>query len=95
MCVGSLAGAGFSNKYLLYTFYDTKPINGVSYYRLKQVDFDGKYDYSDISPVMFKPKEIQPKKYYDMNGIQVNELKLNNVYIEMDGSQTRKIILIK
>jgi hypothetical protein len=41
------AGAGFSNREISYTYTDEKPYSGVSYYRLKQVDFDGSISYSD------------------------------------------------
>ncbi|MFT6997853.1 MAG: hypothetical protein ACJAQ4_001610 [Cryomorphaceae bacterium] len=41
------AGAGNSNSFLSYSDKDRKPLNGVSYYRLKQVDFDGGFSYSD------------------------------------------------
>ena len=41
--VGSIAGAGNSNTQLDYTFVDDSPLLNLSYYRLKQVDYDGKY----------------------------------------------------
>jgi hypothetical protein len=41
-------GAGNSKSNLYYFGYDSNPYFGVSYYRLKQTDFDGKYAYSDI-----------------------------------------------
>jgi hypothetical protein len=37
-----------STTLLSYSAIDDNPINGKSYYRLKQVDFDGKYSYSSI-----------------------------------------------
>jgi len=40
-------GAGNSNSLLNYSEKDRDPLNGLSYYRLKQVDFDGAYTYSD------------------------------------------------
>lgn len=46
--LGEMAGAGNSNSLLNYKFSDTKPVKGIAYYRLKQVDFDGKYAYSDL-----------------------------------------------
>ncbi len=39
--VGKVFGAGNSNQYRDYDFYDQKPIKGISYYRLRQVDYDG------------------------------------------------------
>ena len=40
--VDKIAGAGNSNQILYYQFTDEKPLGGLSYYRLKQTDFDGK-----------------------------------------------------
>ena len=45
--IGEVAGAGNSNKQLRYEFTDKLPIAGVSYYQLKQVDYNGMYDFSD------------------------------------------------
>lgn len=44
-------GAGYSSSVLTYEAEDTRPFQGVSYYRLKQVDFNGDYSYSDLVQV--------------------------------------------
>jgi Secretion system C-terminal sorting domain len=44
-------GAGNSTQTLHYNTKDTQPLFGVSYYRLKQTDYDGKYSYSSIKRV--------------------------------------------
>lgn len=31
-----------------YTYYDNLPLNGMNYYRLKQMDFDGQFEYSEV-----------------------------------------------
>ncbi len=46
-------GAGNSSMNLYYSTIDKSPLSGVSYYRLKQTDFDGKYTYSNIESVVF------------------------------------------
>jgi hypothetical protein len=46
-------GAGNSTTMLSYTDVDKNPYMGTSYYRLKQVDFDGQYTYSQIETVNF------------------------------------------
>ncbi len=46
-------GAGNSNSTLFYNDTDALPLKGISYYRLKQTDFDGQYSYSQIVPVSF------------------------------------------
>lgn len=49
--VKRVEGQGNSNVSVKYIEQDPFPYKGVSYYRLKQVDFDGKYSYSDIEAV--------------------------------------------
>ena len=51
LSIGNVDGAGNSNIVLSYLFVDKKPLDGLSYYRLKQTDFDGKTSYSDIVAV--------------------------------------------
>ena len=46
--IGKIDGAGNSNSFLNYQFVDTKSINQVAYYRLKQVDFDGQFSNSNV-----------------------------------------------
>lgn len=43
--VGTQPGAGNSNHPLSYSDVDLKPYAGISYYRLKQTDYDGSYKY--------------------------------------------------
>lgn len=60
--IGRVSGAGSTNVLKEYRFIDDaiNTINEVNYYRLKQVDFDGKYTYSDIISVATKDfKEIK------------------------------------
>ena len=46
-----IQGAGNSNDMINYNFVDKNPYEGVSYYRLKQVDFNGEFSYSNIESV--------------------------------------------
>ena len=54
----SKKGAGNSMSTLYYAGFDQKPYTGTSYYRLKQTDFDGKSEYSELASVTFE-QEIQ------------------------------------
>ncbi len=45
--IDTKTGAGNSNKTINYTYYDYNTINSTVYYRLMQVDFDGKFEYSN------------------------------------------------
>lgn len=46
--IGFVEGAGNSQQEQSYAFEDPRPYQGRSYYRLKQIDFDGAFEYSDI-----------------------------------------------
>ncbi len=52
--IGTLNGAGNSQTELNYAYADDAPLLGISYYRLKQTDFDGGFTYSDIRSVAFE-----------------------------------------
>ncbi|GAA4306531.1 YDG domain-containing protein [Nibribacter koreensis] len=49
--VGKVKGNGNSNMLLKYQFVDGQALNGTVYYRLRQVDFDGKFEYSKVIAV--------------------------------------------
>jgi hypothetical protein len=51
--VAKVTGAGNSSVELSYSTTDYEPYNGISYYRLKQVDFNGTVYYSSMIPVTF------------------------------------------
>ncbi len=48
---GIVSGAGTTKNISEYTFKDSKPYNGLTYYRLKQVDLDSTKDFSKIVAV--------------------------------------------
>lgn len=47
----TVEGAGNSVQTLYYIATDVSPLQGLSYYRLKQTDFDGAFEYSDMVTV--------------------------------------------
>ncbi len=57
--IGFVKGAGNSTQKLDYTFNDEQ-IYQNSYYRLKQIDFDGKFDYSTIIFVLSGKHDAHP-----------------------------------
>ena len=61
--VATVQGAGDSREPIAYYSQDEIPLQGTSYYRLKQTDFDGQYTYSPIRAVN-KTKQIQPLVVY-------------------------------
>ncbi|NLL28666.1 MAG: T9SS type A sorting domain-containing protein [Bacteroidales bacterium] len=57
-------GAGFSSTLLDYNSVDEEPYSGISYYRLKQTDFDGKHTYSNIKAVNIATDKNNVVKLY-------------------------------
>jgi len=54
--ISKIPGAGNVNTLLTYKVYDENPYNGISYYRLSQTDYDGKFEvFSPISIIYDKP----------------------------------------
>ncbi|MEA1873310.1 MAG: GEVED domain-containing protein [Bacteroidota bacterium] len=70
------AGAGFSNREITYKYTDKKPYSGVSYYRLKQVDFDGAISYSDWQAINIQEHDTPQFDEYGNN----SRMKVLGVY---------------
>ncbi|MEM9849455.1 MAG: T9SS type A sorting domain-containing protein, partial [Bacteroidota bacterium] len=51
--IGQVKGAGTTLEKQSYELLHPNPAAGINYYRLKQVDFDGSFEYSDIVAVKF------------------------------------------
>jgi hypothetical protein len=97
-------GAGTSNHIIEYAAVDRKPVMGTSYYRLRQTDYDGAYEYSKTEVVTINESSsfrVWPNPATDHLKVQLDEvagtsfLKIYNdegrlVYEkEMDGSFSR------
>jgi len=72
--IGSVKGSNIDNT--SYSFTDHSPTLGTSYYKLKQVDFDGYFTYSEVRAVLFTddgfisvyPTQTQDLVYFNFNG---------------------------
>ena len=51
--IGRTNGNGNSSEIINYNYMDNNPLEGTSYYRLKQVDYNGNYSYSSTQAVSF------------------------------------------
>jgi hypothetical protein len=51
--ITTIKGAGNNNTIMEYQYKDKTPYAGVSYYRIKQTDYNGKFSYSEIREVKF------------------------------------------
>lgn len=57
--LSTVNGAGTTTLPRHYQIKDKRPFSGINYYRLKQVDFDGAFSYSDIVVVNIKAERIE------------------------------------
>lgn len=62
--VKTIEGAGDSSSKLYYSTVDENPYSGLSFYRLKQTDIDGKSEYSSVRAVNLKTLESNRLKIY-------------------------------
>lgn len=63
--VGFVNGNGTSNSSKTYSFKDNSPTGGSKFfYRLKQIDNDGQFEYSDVVEVMLVPMEYKLYQNY-------------------------------
>lgn len=60
--IGTLEGYGNSNEIKKYKFIDKAPLEGVAYYRLQQVDYNGDVDFSKIVSV---ENDCQDKEFIE------------------------------
>ncbi|MFW6243399.1 MAG: hypothetical protein ACOC2W_04500, partial [bacterium] len=71
--VSYVQGAGNSNTLLTYSIEDFNPIQGVSYYRLTQHDFDGKFEVFNPISTYWNPYGNFKVKIYDLMGNLIKE----------------------
>ena len=82
-------GSGTSYVTNHYNTVDVQPYDGVSYYRLKQTDYDGKFTVSDIIPI-----EYHKTKIVDLNAYPNPVMQGSNVYVNAAGFEAGEEVLI-
>jgi len=85
--IGEVYGAGNTSTSQYYSLVDEYPYPGISYYRLKQTDFDGKYEYFPVVSVKFNKKQFELTNIYPNPGA-------NKVTIEIDSEENDEVKLI-
>jgi Secretion system C-terminal sorting domain len=80
--VGEQTAQGNTTESREYNFIHEDPSSGMNYYRIKQMDFDGKYSYSNIASVSYNSKEfmIFPNPVGDEATISTTHDNEMNVY---------------
>jgi hypothetical protein len=57
--IGRVKGQGNSNSVMTYQYRDENPVNGINYYRLKQVDIDNSFSYSKVIAIVNKTIDFE------------------------------------
>jgi Secretion system C-terminal sorting domain len=83
-----------------YAFMDSKPVEGYSYYRLRQIDEDGTFKFSKIVSIYFKPKylilkNISPNPTPDVVNVLFDSEKETNEYAYFIYDEEGRAILYK
>ena len=96
--IGTVKSKGSSNQTQNYQWLDEEPLRGISYYRLKAIDVDGKINYSSVVSTNFENSDVkiipnpnngafQVIGLNGMNLLEVVDLK-GNVLQQLESDQT-------
>ncbi len=84
--IGTQAAAGNTSKPTDYIFYDNSPLDGINYYRLKEVDLDGKATYSATRSVLFASRfqlSVSPNPAHDYINLYVSNASNETYHIQL------------
>lgn len=90
--ITEIRGAGNSTSLQKYSCIHHNPAHGINYYRLKQVDFNGDYTYSNVITIQFNPSnptiKIFPNPASDLIIVQIKEgVVKNNIDVSLIDSK--------
>jgi len=89
--VETVTGAGNSNTQMSYSIIDPNPFYGISYYRLKQTDYDGQHESFHPVSVLISSEEKIIKKVVNFMGQEINDNHKGMVVeIYQDGTYVKK-----
>ena len=70
--IGTVFGNGTTTESTDYAFIDVAPYSGTSYYRVKQVDYNGDFEYSELVSASSADKDVKVLKTINLTGQEVN-----------------------
>tara|TARA_R110000744_G_scaffold207198_1_gene325799 strand:+ start:3258 stop:3998 length:741 start_codon:yes stop_codon:yes gene_type:complete len=89
--VGYVDGHGTSSKVIDYSYTDSEPRQ--AYYRLKQLDYDGQFEYSDVVAAKGNRREVISIRYYTFAGVETQANQGGLVVTKYtDGSYTKTMV---
>ena len=88
----TVSGAGTTNQRSEYNTIDALPFAGISYYRLKQTDYDGSYSYSAIKSVYMTTDDVKLVKVINILGQEVDQNAKGLVILVFSNGASIKVI---
>ncbi len=90
--IGEVAGNGNSSELIDYSFEDFHPFQGINYYRLVQVDYDGQQSISEIVKAINEPSISSIQIYQNGNVLKVNAASTISeiTFIDLSGRRLSK-----
>ena len=94
--ISKTKGAGNSNQIIEYSYLDSS--QSIAYYRLKQIDFNGSFEYSKIIKVSGKKDmtlnvvSVSPNPSTDKIKIQINLADIQSIQFALYDKQGKKIL---
>ena len=85
--IATVAASGNSNTKVNYTKTDNSPTKGINFYRIKQVDLDGKFDYSSTKSILFNVA-------YEVLVTPNPATSIINVYVDKSNNRSVNILLL-
>lgn len=97
--IATIDGAGNSTSTLSYSAQDFNPLFGTSYYRLKQTDFDGNYEYFEIQSIDYSAAgvlSLYPNPFNNSIKVQGPEGELEDIrFMNTLGQDLTSLVYIK
>jgi hypothetical protein len=92
--LGFVNGSGTTTEKSFYSFTDQSPVAGKSYYKLKQIDFDGSFEYSNIVEVEFSlPIEFSLEQNYPKPFNPSTKIKYTIPNVTLSGVEGSRVAL--
>lgn len=90
--IAEIQGAGNSNEKNDYLTIDDRPNKALNYYRLKQTDFDGAFEYSDVVAVELAHDAVGPERQIEVYPNPATDGQ--DVYLQLRGFSQQEVLVV-
>jgi hypothetical protein len=87
--IGEVKGAGNSTTEQVYNFTH-RPLSNLTYYKLKQIDYNGLFEYSNVISISKHEDKVINIRYYDLLGKELPSEPTTGLFIKIIEYQYRK-----